>query len=173
MTACNAKLSRNEAVGRPRSCQCGAAASGLASYSGEGLRQHGRRRDNSYSPSCRRALSRVAAEGAAIRSVPGPRSAALKIPELVSQDGKLHATIMLNNNVQRKFLGAKRPSQCCRRTYGIPWCERNPSGLRGSIPPGFQANASPPSYPGLRPFPLANTSIRCRVPLAGARRRHR
>ena len=43
---------------------------------------------------------------------PAPGQPLLRIPELVAENNRLHATILLNNNVQQMFLGANDPSQC-------------------------------------------------------------
>jgi FtsP/CotA-like multicopper oxidase with cupredoxin domain len=87
---------------------------------------------------------------------PAPDQPLLKIPELVSQDGKLRATILLNNNVQRMFLGANDSSQCLpqdvRQFRGV---NATLPGYTGSIPPGYPGYAPPPSYPGFAPLPAS------------------
>lgn len=87
---------------------------------------------------------------------PAPDQPLLRIPELVSRDGKLRATIMLNNNVQRMFLGANDPSQCLpqdvRQFRGV---NATLPAYTGSIPPGYPGYAPPPSYPGFAPLPAS------------------
>ena len=94
---------------------------------------------------------------------PAPAQPLLRIPELVSLDGKLRATIMLNNNVQRMFLGADNKPMPAAGHPAIPWCERDPSGLHGFDPARLSRLRSAPELPGFAPSPLANTSIQCRA----------
>ena len=85
---------------------------------------------------------------------PAPGQPLLRIPELVSQGGKLQGTLLLANAVQRLFLGANDPSQCLlqdvRQFTGV-------SGVLptypGGIPPGYPGYAPPPSYPNFAPLP--------------------
>ena len=81
---------------------------------------------------------------------PAPGQPLLRIPELVSLDGKLRATMLLNNNVQRMFLGANDfESMPASGLTAIPWCERDPSCLHGFDPARFSRLHSAPELPGL------------------------
>ena len=59
---------------------------------------------------------------------PAPGQPLPRIPELISQNGKLRATIMLNNNVQRMFPGATDRSQC------LPEDVRQFRGVNATLP---------------------------------------
>ena len=85
---------------------------------------------------------------------PAPGQPLLRIPELVSLDGKLRATMLLNNNVQRMFLGANDLSSC------LPQDVRQFRGVNATLPAyngfdpaRFSRLHSAPSYPGFAPVP--------------------
>ena len=85
---------------------------------------------------------------------PAPGQALLRIPELISQSGKLRGTLLLGNGSQRLYLGANDPSQCLLQDV------RQFTGVNavlptypGTIPPTYPGHAAPPSYPGYAPLP--------------------
>lgn len=69
---------------------------------------------------------------------PTPGQPLIRIPEIVSDHGKLRGTIVLNNGAQRMYLGAADTTQC------LPQEVRQfvaPHGVlpayQGAIPPGY------------------------------------
>jgi FtsP/CotA-like multicopper oxidase with cupredoxin domain len=96
---------------------------------------------------------------------PAPAQPLLRIPELVSQNGKLSGTLVLSNVEQRMYLGAATtgtqtipsvplPSQCLlqpvRQFRGVDAVLPNYPGI---VPPNYPGYAPPPSYPGYQPLP--------------------
>jgi FtsP/CotA-like multicopper oxidase with cupredoxin domain len=98
---------------------------------------------------------------------PAPGQPIIRIPEIVSQSGKLQGTILLSNATQRMYLGSgvrngnkftPDPSQCLlqdvRQFKGSVGGVAAPlPGYAGTIPPGYQGYVPPPSYPGYAPLP--------------------
>jgi FtsP/CotA-like multicopper oxidase with cupredoxin domain len=87
---------------------------------------------------------------------PAPGQPLLQIPEIISQNGKLQGTIVLNNNVQRMFVGSSNgdPSQC--QVQDVRQFRGSGAVLpayAGSIPPGYPGYVPPASYPGFQPVP--------------------
>ena len=85
---------------------------------------------------------------------PAPGQPLVRVPEIVSQDGKLRGTLVLSNAVQRMYLGSNDPTQCLlqdvrqfRAVDGIL------PDYAGTIPPGYPGYVPPPSYPGYAPLP--------------------
>ncbi len=91
---------------------------------------------------------------------PSPFQPLLRIPEIVSANGKLHGTMLLSNNAERMYLGTQSaagnpdPSQCLVqdvRQLSSPTAVL--PGYPGTIPPGYQNYVPPPSYPGYAALP--------------------
>ncbi|MEA2873272.1 MAG: hypothetical protein QOH67_3248, partial [Hyphomicrobiales bacterium] len=74
---------------------------------------------------------------------PAPGQPLIRIPELVSQGGKLRGTLMLNNGAQRLYLGATDPTQC------LPQDVRQFRGVNAVLP--AYGGAIPPDFPGYVP----------------------
>src|ERR1043165_4776795 len=96
---------------------------------------------------------------------PAPGQPLIRIPELVSQDGKLRGTILLNNGVQRLYLGAKDATQCLpqdvRQFRGV---NAVLPGYPGAIPPGFPGYVPPtPAPPTGILDPSPGPTLRARV----------
>jgi hypothetical protein len=96
---------------------------------------------------------------------PAPGQPLIRIPEIVSLNGKLQGTILLSNATQRMYLGSgvrngnkftPDPSQCLpqdvRQFQGI---NAVLPGYAGTIPPGYPGYVPPPSYPGYAPLPAS------------------
>src|SRR5882757_6697501 len=96
---------------------------------------------------------------------PTPGQPLTQIPELVARDGKLRGTILLNNGVNRLYLGATDPTQC------LPQDVRQFRGVnavlpayQGAIPPGFPGYMPPtPAPPSQALDPVPGPTLRAKV----------
>jgi FtsP/CotA-like multicopper oxidase with cupredoxin domain len=87
---------------------------------------------------------------------PAPGQPLIQIPEIIAQAGKpagkLRGTILLNNGVQRLYLGANDPTQCLpqdvRQFSG--WLSYNDGSGTKAVLPAYPG-AIPPGYPGYVP----------------------
>lgn len=112
---------------------------------------------------------------------PAPGQPLLRIPEIVSENGKLRGTVLLNDGATRMYLGANDPSQCLlqdiRHLSG--WravdTQANLPAYPGSVPQGYPGYAQAPGYPGFTPIvpptalpagasdPIPGPTLRARV----------